>query len=137
MQVILNQKHIPNESVKQIVGFGRLNLKDMDIENETISICIPIEIENNFIKRYIEQAHRRFKQLYPKAMHSYYEAYLIWYLEDAETNCKILVSFIDDDIQVLENIEIQLTNYYKISSEIDSEIKKTILEQLAKIVFGK
>lgn len=137
MQVILNQKHIPNETTKQIVGLGKLNFKDMDIGNRAISMCIPIEIENNFIKRHIEQAHGQFKQLYPKAKHSYYEAYLIWYLEDAETNCKILVSFIDDDIQVLEIIEIQLTNNYKISSEIDSEIKKTILEQLAKIIFGK
>lgn len=138
MKTYLQKVPVYTSKTRYIKGLGEINLNNVSVDESLISMCIPIQIENESIKGYVNQAYKQFITDYPDVKRPYCcEMSLMIDFDYPQTKYEIFVSFADDDTQECETFAIISKYGVDISTNIKSFLNEILLEQLSKMIFNK
>lgn len=136
MSVVLCQTSVLANHVKQINGLGELNVGGMSVDENSISLCAPIEINNKLIKGYVDRVQKQFKVDYPETNFSCMEASLLLCLTSFKVTIELLVSFYDKDEEILDVYDVFSRYGIELNHNAELEIKRILWEQFTKMMFG-
>lgn len=125
------------KTLTKINGLGGFNFKQVNLEDSIISFYVPLEIVSEEIRGYVTKDYEVFKSKYPQSRQSNYEIGLLVNFNNSKFDYDILVTYIDDDLEICEFTKI-LTDYgITLSSETELKIKNLVLETLKQEIIGE
>lgn len=136
MSVVLCQTSVLANHLKQINGLGELNIGDMSVDENSISLCAPIEINNKLIKEYVDKVQEQFKADYPETKFSHIETSILLCLTSSKAAIELLVTFYDKDEAILDVYDVFSRYGIELNHNAELEIKRILWEQFTKMMFG-
>lgn len=125
------------KTLTKINGLGGFDFEQTNLEDSTISFYVPLEIVSEGIKGCVTKDYEVFKSKYPQSRQSNYEIGLLVNFCNSKFDYDILVTYIDDDLEICEFTKI-LTDYgVTLSPETELEIKNLVLETLKQEIIGE
>lgn len=125
------------KTLTKINELGSFKLEQANLEDSVICFYVPLENVDKKIKEYVIKGYEVFKSKYPYSQQLDCEMGLLVDFSNSKFNYDILVTYIDDNLEICEFTKILSDYKVTLSVEIELEVKNIVLEALKKEIFGE